>query len=223
MRTTYKYLVLALFITGLQAAKKNANMTDESIIVNWIDGIGKIPAGHFVGVADSSALPNPARAESPRWAGQVFLPGMGPYDLARKPKHSYVCNDTDLDLLRHEIQSTGLETVVIYEGRNFFAIRFLLSQRTAGDEMALAQKKAEQLLQMQGQGYKWKFNSRQVINGDVLLSTNKDQSIPFLPDWMHRADALVRGNDLYVITYKKLSSVTGLLNDYEWFPDELRH
>jgi hypothetical protein len=223
MRSVYKYLVLAVIITSGYAATKNTKMTDESIIVNWIDAIGKIPAGHFVGVADSSALPNPAKAESPRWAGQVFLPGMGPYDLIRKPKHSYVCNETDLDLLRHEIQSTGLETVVIYEGRNFFAIRFSLSQHPAGNELALAQKKAEQLLQMKGQGYKWKFNSRQVINGDVLLSTNTEQSIVFLPDWMHRADALIRGNDLYIITYKKLPSVTGLLNDYEWFPNELRH
>ena len=112
MRSVYKYLVLAVIITSGYAATKNTKMTDESIIVNWIDAIGKIPAGHFVGVADSSALPNPAKEESPRWAGQVFLPGMGPYDLIRKPKHSYVCNETDLDLLRDTVAGLGVRATL---------------------------------------------------------------------------------------------------------------
>jgi hypothetical protein len=219
------YLVLTGLVIGLAAFKIKDNMTDESesIIVNWIDSIEKIPAGHFVTVPAAKDLPDPPKTESRHWSGIFFLPKMGPYEIERKPRYSYVCNHNDLDLLRHEIQLPNLETVVIYEGRNFFITRFSLQQSPPGDPLALAQKKAEQLLNMHGEDYKWKFNSKQTIGTDILISTNRELSIVFMPDWMHRADALIRKDHLYLITYKKMESVTGLLNDYQWFPDELRH
>lgn len=223
MRPGRNHIILAGIILGLYAFKINAKMTDESMIINWVNAIEKIPGEHFLGVPTAEELPNPPKTESRSWTRHFFQQEMSPYDPARKPRHSYVCNNTDLDLLKHEIQLPGLETVVVYEGRNFFITKFSLPHHPSGDELGLAQKKAEQLLNMHGEGYKWKFNSKQTIDTDVLLSTNKDLSILFMPDWTGRADALIRDNKLYLVTYKKLQSVTGLLNDYEWFPDELRH
>lgn len=191
------------------------------MIVNWVDAIEKIPADHFVGVNSADDLPDPPKSESMSWAGHFFLPGMGPYDLTVKPRHSYVCNHEDIDLLRHEIGLPNHEPVTIYEGRNFFISRFTLSQRT--DAPAAVQKKAAQLLNMQGEGYNWKFRGNQTLGNDILLSTNKDLSIMFIQDWTGRADAVIRKDHLYIVTYKKRPSVTGLLNDYQWFPEKLRH
>ena len=225
MRHTGKYILLTGLILGLSAHKTKQNMTDENIeiILNWIEGIEKIPAAHYKVVPKAEELPDPPKNESQHWAGIFFIPGSEPYDVPFKGRHSYVCNKSDLDLLRHEGQVHGLETIVIYEGRNFCATKFTLSQHPTGNVLALVQKKAEQVLHMNDKDHHWKFNSKQTVGNDILLSTNKDQAIEFMKDWTGRADALIRGNVLYLITYKKLESVTGFLNDYQWFPQELRH
>ena len=71
MRSIGKYILLTGLILGLSAHKTKQKMTDENIeiILNWIEGIEKIPASHYKVVAKAEDLPDPPKNESLHWAG----------------------------------------------------------------------------------------------------------------------------------------------------------
>lgn len=222
MKVGFAYIIFISLVFKVNNFKFNSCMQSEEVIINWIDLIEKIPESSFKLVDNFEKVPNPPRAESKFWSQNFFKADMNPHSRMGV-QHSYVCNKNDIDLLRHQYVIHDSDTVTIFEGINFFIIRFSLVHHDLGNKNVLIQKKAEEILNVNGQDYNWYFNSTVHIGNETIFTTNKNIAVSFLKDWKSRADALIRNNHLYIVTYKKLPSVTGFLNPYQWFLNEDRH